>query len=84
MKALGWAFFGLAVIILVGYVLNRGFYVGQEVRREPFTAQDGSRHLFYNKYCRYVQLTGVQEKTMTWTATSIEEAERPLCPMFYE
>ncbi len=28
MRRLGWAFFALVVIVLAGYVLNRGIYIG--------------------------------------------------------
>jgi hypothetical protein len=29
----GWAFFGLVVLILVGYVLNRGIVIWSDIRR---------------------------------------------------
>jgi hypothetical protein len=46
----GWALFGLAVVIYLVYLLDRGVYVGS------FVSQDGPR--FY-KLCKYLHFTGI-------------------------
>src|ERR1700694_2052307 len=37
-----WAFFGLVVLVLVGYVLNRGIFVGSDIRQVSFKMHDGT------------------------------------------
>jgi hypothetical protein len=48
--SVGWAFFGLAVVIYIVYLLNRGVYIGDA------SGQDGSN---YYRICRYLHLTGI-------------------------
>ena len=48
--SVGWAFFGLAVVIYVVYLLNRGVYIGDVFK------QDGSD---YYRICKYLHLTGI-------------------------
>jgi hypothetical protein len=49
--SVGWAFFGLAVVMNVVYLLNRGVYIGDAFGR------DGSGH--YYRVCKYLHLTGI-------------------------
>lgn len=77
----GWAFFGLTVVILTGYLLNRGIYVGSSIRMKynEVRYKDGSAQLpYFNKYCQYLYLNGVREE---WTTGSFErdEAEDGFC-----
>jgi hypothetical protein len=46
----GWAFFGLAVVIYVVYLLNRGVYIGDDFE------QDGNNCY---RICKYLHLTGI-------------------------
>ncbi len=81
MPPVGWAFFGLAVLVLAGYVLNRGIFIGSDVRSSVHTSSTGYVTLF-QKHCRYLHFTGTSEdEPVTWRQTSAE-AERHLCRMF--
>jgi hypothetical protein len=46
----------LAVAVLLGYVLDRGIYIGSVIRQQPTPGT-----LFYTKYCRYLHLSGIHE-----------------------
>ena len=71
---LGWAFFGLTMIVLIGYVLNRGLYVGSTTN--PKRLENG---MAYEKTCRYLYLNGVHE---VWVAIELTRgaADRAFCP----
>jgi hypothetical protein len=71
-----WALFGLAVVMLVGYGLNRGVLVGSRI--ETARLSDVYPVPFYKKHCRYLFFTGVQQ---VWTSSEStrEEAEKSSC-----
>jgi hypothetical protein len=71
-----WAFAGGAVIVLAGYSLNRGVYVGSAI--EAARLSDQYPVPFYKKHCRYLYLNGVQQ---VWTSSKStrEEAEKSSC-----
>jgi hypothetical protein len=75
--SVGWAFFGLAVVILAGYVLNRGIYIGSYATSQ----RHSSGMMFYGKTCRHLHFTGITESSRT-TSTTPEEAATRLCRMF--
>jgi hypothetical protein len=79
--SVGWAFFGLAVIVLAGYVLNRGIYIGSDTRPARIAVADGINKTVYRKYCRFLHFTGVREDWMAGQSTE-EEADKNLCSMF--
>lgn len=71
-----WALFGLAVLLLAGYGLNRGILVGSRI--ETARLSDQYPVPFYKKHCRYLFFTGVQQ---VWTSSELtrEEAEQSSC-----
>ncbi len=71
-----WALFGLLVLILAAYGLNRGILVGSRI--ETARLSDDYPVPFYKKHCRYLFFNGVQQ---VWTASEStrEEAERSSC-----
>jgi hypothetical protein len=71
-----WALFGLAIVILVGYGLNRGVLVGSRI--ETARLSDNYPVPFYKKHCRYLFFNGIQQ---VWTSSEStrEEAENSSC-----
>jgi hypothetical protein len=57
MRVLGWAFFGLAIIVVLGYVLTKGVYVGNSIDELQIT-DIGTR---YYKNCFYLYPSGVRK-----------------------
>lgn len=55
----GWAFFGLVIILVAGYLLNRGLYVGSSTTVDG-TFDDGSPE--YRKICAYLYLNGTRSE----------------------
>ena len=74
--SVGWAFFGLAVLVLIGYVLNKGILVGANVRQETMSSGD-----MYVKYCSYLHFGGVGE-TYVESGKQFEAVDGSVCPMF--
>ena len=70
--SVSWAFFGLAVVMLVGYVLNRGLYIGSEIEFTTLTLNDGNTVPYYKKYCHYLYLNGVQ---VVWVNSKRDRSE---------
>lgn len=71
-----WAFFGLAVVLLFGYLLNRGIYIGATVT--PYY-RDGKLSHYY-KHCKYLYFNGVREVWTGPNSESLEETEKSFCP----
>jgi hypothetical protein len=78
--SVGWAFFGLAVVVLIGYVLNRGIFIGSDIQPDVYATSKGVG-VQYKKYCRYLHFTGIREDFLTLSDTA-EEADKSLCSMF--
>ena len=76
----GWAFFGLAVVVLLGYVLNRGIFIGSDVKPGIHNSTNGYVTLF-QKRCKYLHFAGVSENSSFWKQTS-DDADAHLCAMF--
>ena len=55
-SSIGWLVFGLAVIVLIGFLLNRGLYVGSTI---DVSMRQGEGKSLYSKSCRYLHLDGV-------------------------
>jgi hypothetical protein len=66
---------GLAGVVLVGYLLNRGVYVGSNTMLNT-----ASGLLVYEKRCHYLYLNGVSDIHIN---ASLDEAgaQRTLCPL---
>ena len=74
MRRLGWAFFALVVIVLAGYVLNRGIYIGYTM-----TSYRVGDRTFSLKNCRYLHLNGTDEVSVAGSSTrnTPDETECP-------
>jgi hypothetical protein len=77
----GWAFFGLAVVVLAGYVLNRGIFIGSDVRPRALTLTGGQMVTVYSKHCRYLHFTGFSDDR-SLGENDTAKADAYLCPMF--
>ena len=77
----GWAFFGLAVFVLIGYLLNRGIFIGSDIQRVSFKMSDGSLSPKYVKNCRYLHFTGTRDFAL-WGVDTYEDEDKRLCRMF--
>ena len=75
MRRLGWAFFTLVVIVLAGYVLNRGIYIGRTM-----TSYRVGDRTFFLKNCRYLHLNGTDEVSVAGSFTRNSPAESDFCP----
>ena len=78
--AVGWAFFGLAVLILIICALSLGIFVGSE---ETFHPGD-QFHRYYSHTCRYLYLTGIRRVSggVMPADTAEEAAANGFCPVF--
>ncbi|RXH05193.1 hypothetical protein [Bradyrhizobium vignae] len=54
----GWAFFGLIVVLVIGYLLNQGVYVGSSIEMVGSFNSDGQPA--YRKRCTYLYLNGTR------------------------
>jgi len=76
MRRLGWAFFALVIIVLAGYVLNRGIYIGYTMR----SYRVGDR-TFFLKNCRYLHLNGTDEVSVAGSTNNPPaETDSDFCP----
>ena len=74
---LGWAFFGLAVLLVVAYSLNDGIYVGSDVETEYDQAINKS---YFVKNCRYLYISGITDK-YAGVGDTQEEADDHACSL---
>jgi hypothetical protein len=74
----GWLVLGLAVIVLFGYLLNRGLYIGSSI---DVSTRQGEGKFLYSKSCRYLHLDGVRGMTNGSETSSREGAEAVPCPL---
>lgn len=86
----GWAFFGLIVIVLASYALNKGLFIGSSTEvfdennrkcADPWPCNDVHR-TFYRQTCRYLYLTGI-ERDEGWRGQTREEASHH-CPLLHD
>ena len=79
---IGWAFFALAVVALLGYGLNRGVYVGSRIVQGQMGQAPYATPTF-GKQCRYLFISGVHEpkKQPGWFGRT--DAENEFCRLFY-
>lgn len=75
--SVGWAFFGLAVVLIVGVLLNKGVFIGSSI--SPRVLDNGG--FYFRKNCNYLFLTGTK---VDWhSADNYAEAEEILCPFLF-
>jgi hypothetical protein len=75
---LRWPIIGLAVIVLAGYLLNRGLYIGSTI---DVSMRQGEGKPLYSKSCRYLNLDGVHAITNGLESPSREGAESTSCAL---
>ena len=76
-----WALFGLAIVILVGYGLNRGVLIGSRI--ETARLSDNYPVPFYKKHCRYLFFNGIQQVSncaIGMTGPHVEGKRTPNAP----
>ena len=78
LSSLGWPLLGLAVIVLAGFLLNRGLYVGSTI---DVSMRQGEGKFLYSKNCRYLYLTGVRDIASGSETPSRESAESTSCAL---
>jgi hypothetical protein len=76
LSSLRWPLLGLVTIILAGYLLNRGFYIGSTI---DVSMRQGEGKFLYAKNCRYLYLTGVRDVAGGSETPSRETAESTSC-----
>jgi len=75
LSPLRWPVFGLMVIVVIGYALDRGVYIGSTI---DVSAREGPENLLYSKSCRYLHFDGVHD-TIGVERHSRGEAESASC-----
>ena len=73
---IGRAASALVAVVLVGYLLSRGIYVGSATMLD-----EASGLLLYEKRCLYLYPNGVHEVRIS-AGMDEEDAERTSCPPF--
>jgi hypothetical protein len=76
MKLAKFGLLGLAAV-LVGYLLNRGLYIGSTI---DVSMRQGEGKGLYTKSCRYLYLDGVRGISNGPESPSREAAEAMSCP----
>ena len=77
-SSLGWLIFGLAIIILICFLLNRGLYVGSAI---DVSMRQGEGKFLYSKSCHYLYLDGVRNVSTGSETPSRESAEAISCAL---
>jgi hypothetical protein len=78
LSSFGWPLFALAVIVVAGYLLSRGLYIGSTI---DVSMRQGEGKFLYSKNCRYLYLTGVRDVTGGSETPSREGAESTSCAL---
>ena len=68
---LGWVFYGLAAIVVIGYILNGGLYAGSSLN----FARDIDGKPVYITMCDYLYVNGTRDE--------LTLADRHFCPPFH-
>lgn len=53
----GWAFFGLVIVTLVGYLLTIGIFIGSSITPFQYAGK-----INYSRQCNYLYLSGTRAK----------------------
>jgi len=78
LSSLWWPLLGLVAIILAGFLLNRGLYIGSTI---DVSMRQGEGKFLYAKNCRYLYLTGVRDVAGGSETPSRETAESTSCAL---
>jgi hypothetical protein len=78
LSSLGWAILGLAIVVVAGYLLDRGLYIGSTI---DVSMRQGEGKFLYSKNCRYLYFTGVRDVTGGSESPSRESAESASCAL---
>ncbi len=77
-SSLGWLTLGLAIIVLLGFLLHRGLYVGSAI---DVSMRQGEGKFLYSKSCRYLYLDGVRNISAGSETPSREGAQAISCAL---
>ncbi len=77
-SSLGWLIFGLAIIVLLGFLLNRGVYVGSAI---DVSMRQGEGKFLYSKSCHYLYLDGMRNISAGSETPSREGAQAISCAL---
>jgi hypothetical protein len=77
-SSLGWLILGLAVIVLIGFLLHRGLYVGSAI---DVSMRQGEGKFLYSKSCHYLYLDGVRNIGAGSETPSREDAQAISCAL---
>jgi hypothetical protein len=75
-SSLGLLVLGLAIVVLIAYLLSRGLYVGSTI---DVSMRQGEGKFLYSKNCRYLYLSGMRDITNGAETPSRESAESTSC-----
>jgi hypothetical protein len=78
LSSLRWPLLGLAVIILAGYLLTRGLYIGSAI---DVSMRQGEGRFLYSKSCHYLYFNGARDVAIGLESASRESAESTACPL---
>lgn len=77
---LGWAFFCLAVVVMVAYGLNRGIFIGTSIDSQVLGGT-----IIFAKHCRYLFPSGIHltsRGAIGYTRSEAESKDSSPCPLF--
>jgi hypothetical protein len=77
-SSLGWLVFGLAIVVLIGFLLSRGLYIGSVI---DVSMRQGEGKFLYSKSCHYLHLDGVRDVSTGTETPSRESAEAISCAL---
>jgi hypothetical protein len=77
-SSLGWSLLALAIIVVAGFLLDRGLYIGSTI---DVSMRQGEGKFLYSKNCRYLYFSGVRDITGGSESPSRESAESASCAL---
>ena len=77
-SSFGWLIVGLAIVVLLGFLLHRGLYVGSAI---DVSMRQGEGKFLYSKSCRYLYLDGVRNISAGSETPSREDAQAISCAL---
>jgi hypothetical protein len=78
LSSLGGLILGLVVVVVAGYLLNRGICIGSSI---DVSMRQGEGKFLYSKNCRYLYLTGRRDIASGSEQPSREGAEAASCAL---
>jgi hypothetical protein len=77
-SSLAWLIFGLTIVVLIGFLLSRGLYVGSAI---DVSMRQGEGKFLYSKSCHYLYLNGVHDIGTGSETPSREGAKAITCTL---